>query len=160
MNSVYFIFLAVIIISFITGLIITFIDNKNGQPFDKELSAKSNQAAVAATSQVTQSIPAVQATVAEAASDMVVPYIPIQQNAMPAMPVVQEPVVAAPVVQQPVVQQSVAQQSPVVSAQATSIIPVISNSSMEHKIQIEDAAEPEYFTVPVLIPMSMDDDSL
>ena len=155
MNSVYFIFLAVIIISFITGLIITFIDNKNGQPFDKELSAKSSQVAVAATSQVTQSIPAVQATVAEAASDMVVPYIPIQQNAMAAMPVVQEPVVAAPVVQQPVVQQS-----PVVSAQATSIIPVISNSSMEHKIQIEDAAEPEYFTVPVLIPMSMDDDSL
>ena len=80
MNSVYYIFLVIVILSFITGLTITYIDNKKAESLEKEKKLAANKPVVesAAPSFVAQSNSFV--PYAEPVYDNVVPYIPVEQN--------------------------------------------------------------------------------
>lgn len=167
MNPVYYIFLAVIVVSFVTGLVITIIDNINLK------SDKKSSKSVVSTEINKPSLVVPVSNVQEQVFDNVVPYIPIQPS-VPTVPTVQDSyyvqkpcyvpetpsnnicipnIVAPTALSAPSIQPSVVSQAP-------SIIPAITNANTDHKIQISETNEPEYFSVPVLIPLSMDDDSL
>ncbi len=168
MNSVYYIFLVIIVLSFVTGIIITIIDNKNAKeknnvtPVMKPQPAVQNVAPVITYSNtVTPDVPVY---TQEPVVNNMVPYIPMEQNyAQPAAmvnPVAQS--VTAPVMPeyQPVqVSQPVFNEQNVVNpgfVNPIENVPVHNN----HTIQIDNTEEQEYFSVPVLIPLPMDDDRL
>ena len=84
MNSVYYIFLVIIVLSFVTGIIITIIDNKHGEPFENEVPVKNNNVSskvkdVAVRSNSlsdTLKTPAIEST------QNMVPYLPIDASQM------------------------------------------------------------------------------
>ena len=113
------------------------------------------------TNNVTPSVPVY---TQESVVNNVVPYIPMEQNYVqttapminPVQPVAQ----VMPEVVQPVqVSQPVFNEQNVVNpgfVNPIENVPVHNN----HTIQIDNTEEQEYFSVPVLIPLPMDDDRL
>ena len=159
MNSVYYIFLVVVIISFITGLIITFIDNARGEPIENEEKPRLKKASKASKKKIgayaisketkTASIPII-----DAQDDLrnTVPYIPCEEISTVNM---NTDSFAEPIILQ------------TEDVNPADIYSYLHNDiSDNHKIQIEntqkisDKEGTEYFSVPVLVPLPMDDDSL
>ena len=166
MNSVYYIFLVIIILSFITGIVITIIDNKNNA---KE---KINVAPVMGQQPVVENVapvitytntqtPSVPVYTQESVVNNMVPYIPMEQNnVQPVVTPMVNPVqpVATPVMQSTPVQPVFNEQNAVTPGFVNPIENVAVNNN--HTIQIDNTEEQEYFSVPVLIPLPMDDDRL
>lgn len=141
MNPIYYLFLVIIVISFVTGLIITVIDNIKGEPIENDVPVKKQKVAVSNDAPVRssslndtlQNVPAISVDT----NQSVVPYLPVENDNIPVFAIENSPVDTKPIIS------SMVQPS-------------------EHQIQINDAndAQDEYYAVPVLIPMPMDDDIL
>lgn len=126
MNSVYYIFLAIIVLSFVTGIIITIIDNKHGEPFENEVPVKKSKNAVKDVAVRSNSLSDTMKNnpVLNESSQSTVPYLPLEASQMIPALIFENPPV----------------------------------NKADNQIQINHNEEPEYFSVPVLVPM--DDDAL
>ena len=203
MNPVYYVFLVIIVLSFVTGLIITYIDNKNGVPIDKEVPKKQ----AASVSKTVQDVAVRSNNLNDTLKNMppvspytanVVPYLPVENEA-PSFMVEQSPFASQQQMNQgfeqmPVMNQTPAMdvqtpvynnypaynnyqvqnyQTPVVYEQQVPVQPVVTpvqpdfqsmiQQPSQHQIQIDNIGNSDiqnYYSVPVLVPMSMDDDSL
>ena len=98
MNSVYYIFLVIIVLSFITGIIITIIDNRRGEPFENEVPVKKNIISIKdvpvrsnSLGDTLQGAPVMEAVTN---TQSTVPYLPIDASQMiPALVLENPPIV-------------------------------------------------------------------
>lgn len=96
MNSVYYIFLVIIVLSFITGIIITIIDNRNGEPFENEVPVKKSHSSIKDVAVRSNSLSdTLKNAVVNESSQSVVPYLPLDASQMIPALVFEKPPVAS-----------------------------------------------------------------